>query len=72
MHHKVFVLDDRVTVFGSFNFSDNAANSNDENLVIVDDPRFAQTFMEEVERVVGQARNPVKGQSASRERQRPG
>ncbi|HEX2515328.1 MAG TPA: phospholipase D-like domain-containing protein [Chloroflexota bacterium] len=72
MHHKVFVLDDRVTAFGSFNFSDSAANSNDENLVIVDDPRFAQTFMEEVERVVSQARNPVKGQSTPRERQRPG
>ena len=45
MHHKVFVVDDRYTVFGSFNFSDNADRSNDENLLIVDDPGFAQAFV---------------------------
>jgi phosphatidylserine/phosphatidylglycerophosphate/cardiolipin synthase-like enzyme len=58
MHHKVFVIDERITVFGSFNFSDNAAQSNDENLVIVDDPGFARPFLGEVERVVAQAKNP--------------
>ncbi|HEX2033122.1 MAG TPA: phospholipase D-like domain-containing protein [Chloroflexota bacterium] len=61
MHHKVFVIDERVTVFGSFNFSANAAESNDENMVVVDDPRFARTFLEEVERIVTQAKNPVRG-----------
>ena len=38
MHHKVFVLDGRTTIFGSFNFSDGADRDNDENVLIVDDP----------------------------------
>jgi phosphatidylserine/phosphatidylglycerophosphate/cardiolipin synthase-like enzyme len=58
MHHKVFVIDERVTVFGSFNFSDNAANDNDENLLVIDDPAFARVYLQEVERVVTQAKNP--------------
>jgi phosphatidylserine/phosphatidylglycerophosphate/cardiolipin synthase-like enzyme len=71
LHHKVFVIDRRVTVFGSFNFSDNAARANDENMLIVDDSGFAGAFTEEVERVVSQARNPVKERPAQRERERP-
>jgi phosphatidylserine/phosphatidylglycerophosphate/cardiolipin synthase-like enzyme len=58
MHHKVFVIDDRITIFGSFNFSDNAAQDNDENLLVVHDPAFAQAFTAEVERIIAQARNP--------------
>jgi phosphatidylserine/phosphatidylglycerophosphate/cardiolipin synthase-like enzyme len=60
LHHKVFVIDDRFTVFGSYNFSDNAASSNDENLLIVDDPALAASFTGEVERMLTLARNPVK------------
>lgn len=58
MHHKVFVVDERITLFGSFNFSDSAASDNDENLLIVDDPGFARAFLQEAERVVAQAKNP--------------
>jgi phosphatidylserine/phosphatidylglycerophosphate/cardiolipin synthase-like enzyme len=71
MHHKVFVIDRRITVFGSFNFTDNAARSNDENMVIVDDPGFAGAFTEEVERIITQAKNPVKARPAQSERERP-
>jgi phosphatidylserine/phosphatidylglycerophosphate/cardiolipin synthase-like enzyme len=60
MHHKVFVIDDRITVFGSYNFSDNAATSNDENMLIVDDPALATSFTGEVERMVTLAKNPLK------------
>ncbi|MDQ3700188.1 MAG: phospholipase D-like domain-containing protein, partial [Chloroflexota bacterium] len=60
MHHKVFVIDHRITVFGSFNFSDNAAMSNDENMVVVEDPGFAAAFLEEVERTLAQAKNPAR------------
>jgi phosphatidylserine/phosphatidylglycerophosphate/cardiolipin synthase-like enzyme len=58
MHHKVFVIDDRYTVFGSFNFSDNAADDNDENLLVIDDPAFARVYLQEIDRVVAQAKNP--------------
>ncbi|HVG97435.1 MAG TPA: phospholipase D-like domain-containing protein [Chloroflexota bacterium] len=60
LHHKVFVIDDRITVFGSYNFSDNAATSNDENMLIVDDPALAASFAGEVERMLTLAKNPVK------------
>lgn len=51
LHHKVFIIDRRVTVLGSFNFSGSANDSNDENVVIVYDPIFASFFIEEFERV---------------------
>jgi phosphatidylserine/phosphatidylglycerophosphate/cardiolipin synthase-like enzyme len=60
MHHKLFVIDGTVTAFGSFNFSDNAANDNDENLLIVTDPAFARAFTAEVDRVVAVARRAAK------------
>ena len=58
MHHKVIVLDGRTVIFGSFNFSSNAETDNDENLLIVEDPKLAEAFLAEVERVVETARNP--------------
>lgn len=58
MHHKVILLDDRVTIFGSFNFSNNADRDNDENLLIVDDPEFAAPFEQEFQRVLALAKNP--------------
>lgn len=58
MHHKVFVVDGKVTIFGSFNFSENADRGNDENLLIVEDAAFAKPFEEEFERVLAQAKNP--------------
>ena len=58
MHHKVIIIDDHLTVFGSFNFSDNAAKSNDENLLIVDNPDIAKAFKAEYDRVLALAKNP--------------
>jgi phosphatidylserine/phosphatidylglycerophosphate/cardiolipin synthase-like enzyme len=58
MHHKVFVIDGRTVIFGSFNFSSNADKDNDENLLIVDDEKLAAAFLAEVERVVQTAKTP--------------
>jgi phosphatidylserine/phosphatidylglycerophosphate/cardiolipin synthase-like enzyme len=60
MHHKVFIIDRRTVIFGSFNFSNNADADNDENLLIVDDPTLAQAFEQEFQRVREQALNPPK------------
>ena len=60
MHHKVFIVDGQTVIFGSFNFSQNADEENDENLLIVDDPALAQVFTAEFRRVYEQARNPPK------------
>jgi phosphatidylserine/phosphatidylglycerophosphate/cardiolipin synthase-like enzyme len=59
MHHKVFVLDGRTTVLGSFNFSDGADRDNDENCLIVDDPELTALYVAELERMVGAARVPT-------------
>lgn len=55
MHHKVFIIDRATVIFGSFNFSDNANQRNDENIVIVHDPTFAGFFVEEFEAVWNEA-----------------
>jgi phosphatidylserine/phosphatidylglycerophosphate/cardiolipin synthase-like enzyme len=58
MHHKVFIIDEKTVIFGSFNFSDNADKSNDENLLIVEDPTMAKAFKQEYDRVLAVAENP--------------
>ncbi len=60
MHHKVFIIDGQTVIFGSFNFSQNADNENDENLLIVDEPALALAFEAEFGRVYEQAQNPPK------------
>jgi len=56
MHHKVMLLDDRVTVFGSFNFSRSADSENDENLLFVENEAFTARFEQEFQRVLRIAR----------------
>lgn len=56
MHHKVIIIDGQTTIFGSFNFSANANNNNDENVLIVHDATFAGYFIEEFNRVWQEAR----------------
>ena len=60
MHHKVFILDGKTVILGSFNFSQNAETENDENLLIIDDASLAQIFQVEFARVYEQAKNPPK------------
>jgi phosphatidylserine/phosphatidylglycerophosphate/cardiolipin synthase-like enzyme len=70
MHHKVFVIDGKTTIFGSFNFSDGADTDNDENCLIVDDPSFASKFLEETDRMLALAQNPSSAKSTP-EKERP-
>jgi len=55
MHHKVMIVDGRIVVTGSYNWSWSAENKNDENLVIIDDAETASLYEEEFQRVWGQA-----------------
>ena len=55
MHHKVFIVDEKIVVLGSYNFSQNAEQRNDENMLVIYDPVIAQQFMLEFQRVYGQA-----------------
>lgn len=55
MHHKVMILDERVVVTGSYNFSRSAEAVNDENVMIIHDPGLAAEFLAEFERLFAQA-----------------
>ena len=58
LHHKVFIIDDKTVVSGSFNFSNNADEANDENFLVIHNPDIAAQFLAELERVYNQAQNP--------------
>ncbi len=51
MHHKVILIDERIAVIGSYNFSNNAKTRNDENTLIVHSSEISTLDMEEFERV---------------------
>ena len=55
MHHKVFIVDEKIVVLGSYNFSQSAEERNDENIIIVYNAVIAEQFMLEFERVQSQA-----------------
>jgi phosphatidylserine/phosphatidylglycerophosphate/cardiolipin synthase-like enzyme len=56
MHHKVIIIDEAIVVTGSYNFTNSAANSNDENVLIIHSPEVAAMYMAEFERVYAQAK----------------
>jgi len=51
LHHKVIVIDNRFVITGSLNFSDNADQSNNENVIILDNPTIAKLYSAEFQRV---------------------
>jgi phosphatidylserine/phosphatidylglycerophosphate/cardiolipin synthase-like enzyme len=55
MHHKVIIIDGAIVITGSYNFSRNAEEFNDENLIIIHDPGLAARFLLEWERIYTQA-----------------
>ena len=55
MHHKLFIVDEKIVAFGSYNFSQSAEERNDENLIIIYNPEIAEQFMFEFQRVLDQA-----------------
>jgi len=58
MHHKVIVVDERYVITGSLNYSTNAEESNDENVIIIDNPEIARLYMQEFERVWSRGVDP--------------
>lgn len=45
-HNKVIIIDHRIVVTGSFNFTRAAQKSNAENVLIIEDPRLAQRYIQ--------------------------
>jgi phosphatidylserine/phosphatidylglycerophosphate/cardiolipin synthase-like enzyme len=59
LHHKVFIIDDDTVLTGSFNFSDNATRSNDENMVIIQDRDLTAQYLAEFQRRWAEAKTPT-------------
>lgn len=64
MHNKVIIVDERFVITGSLNFSTSAEESNDENVIILDNPDIASLYMREFERIWSQGTDPQPGSIA--------
>lgn len=51
LHDKIIILDNHIVISGSFNFSSNATESNDENVIIIDNPDIARLYMQEFDKL---------------------
>jgi phosphatidylserine/phosphatidylglycerophosphate/cardiolipin synthase-like enzyme len=51
LHHKLMVIDGTTVITGSYNFSQSAETTNDENVVILHSAEVAQAFEDEVDRL---------------------
>jgi phosphatidylserine/phosphatidylglycerophosphate/cardiolipin synthase-like enzyme len=58
LHHKVIIVDERYVITGSLNFSTRAEETNDENVIIIDNPDIARLYIEEFERVWALGKDP--------------
>ena len=47
MHHKVFIIDNRTVITGSYNPTKNGNTRNDENIIIINDPFIVNKFINE-------------------------
>ena len=52
IHHKVFIIDNKTVVTGSFNPTQSADEKNDENVLIIHDENIAKEYLEEFEEVL--------------------
>ena len=64
MHNKVIIVDERFVITGSLNFSTSAEESNDENVIILDNPDIARLYLQDFDRIWGQAADPEPGSIA--------
>lgn len=51
MHHKFAIFDEKTVITGSYNWTRNAANENQENVLVTHDERIVRPFAGEFERL---------------------
>ncbi|HOP30177.1 MAG TPA: phospholipase D-like domain-containing protein [Spirochaetota bacterium] len=56
MHHKVIIIDEKIVITGSFNFSKNANRKNDENILVIESREIAAKYLEEFKRIYSRGR----------------
>jgi phosphatidylserine/phosphatidylglycerophosphate/cardiolipin synthase-like enzyme len=57
MHHKTMIIDERIVITGSYNFSRSAEIRNDENLIVIYSEEIADFYLQEFQRVYQQAQH---------------
>ena len=57
-HHKVIIIDGETVITGSLNFSENADQSNDENVVVIRNADIARLYLQEFSRRWDEATPP--------------
>jgi phosphatidylserine/phosphatidylglycerophosphate/cardiolipin synthase-like enzyme len=55
LHDKIIIIDNSIVVTGSLNFSSNADDSNEENVVILDNAEIAALYLQEFDKLWNQA-----------------
>jgi len=51
MHNKVFIIDNKTVITGSFNPTESGDKGNDENLLIIHDENIAKKYLKEFEKI---------------------
>jgi len=51
MHNKFVIIDNRILLTGSYNWTFSANNRNDENLMVIDDPKIIEIFQNQFEKL---------------------
>lgn len=59
MHHKVLIIDNQTVITGSFNFTKSATTQNDENLIIIRNPRVVSLYLKEFQRIMARSLEPT-------------
>ena len=70
MHNKYCVIDDKIVITGSFNWSFQAANYNFENIVVIESPEIAEKFKKQFFNIKKHAIPLQKGESIYEEYQK--
>lgn len=52
MHHKVFIIDNKTVITGSFNPTENGNKRNDENIIIIHNEEVAEKYLNEFNKLV--------------------
>lgn len=61
LHDKIIIIDNTIVATGSLNFSSNADESNEENVVILDNAEIAALYLQEFEKLWNQAQDVEAG-----------
>lgn len=57
MHHKVMIIDRNIVITGSYNFSKNAEDTNDENVIVIHNRQIAEEYLDQFQAITSRLSN---------------